>query len=270
MDGRAGTGARIDADAPVETRLTHWTRFVSARFEASSGTIVVEMTTFDPADTLALGEFLFAESESFINDLADMARRDAVSIAASEFEAAEQRMLQAKLALNAFQEAERTLDPGGQAASAQELLAGLQQSVVEQELLLSQQQRALSDDSVLVQRTERRIADLRAAIAEIEADATSQTADGARPLTALMQDFSALSAEAEFAEVAYLSALGSLETARMEADKRRLYFATIVEPGRPELASFPKPVQGTLIALALAVAAWTIGWISVLAVREHT
>ncbi len=261
--------SNISPQAPVEARLKHWKRFVDVRFETSSGTVIVEATTFSPEDTLALGAFLLNESEQFVNELSQLARSGAVSFAQQEYEIAEDRMMQARMALNAFQETERTLDPMGQAESSQSLLAELEQTLLEQKLRLSAQQRELADDSFLVQRTLRRIDDLEAAIADIKNSATSSVGAEERPLTQLVQEFSRLSSEAEFAELSYLSALSSLETARMEADRHKLYLATIVKPGLPEQASFPKPLTGILVALCLALAAWGIGVIGVVTVREH-
>ncbi len=259
----------ISPNAPVESRLKHWIRFVDVRFETSSGTVIVETTTFSPEDTLALGAFLLNESEQFVNELSQLARSGAVSFAQQEYEIAEKRMMQARASLNAFQETERTLDPMGQAESSQSLLAELEQALLEQKLRLSAQQRELSDDSFLVQRTLLRIDDLEAAIADIKNLATSSEGAEERPLTQLVQEFSRLSSEAEFAELSYLSALSSLETARMEADRHKLYLATIVKPGLPEQASFPKPVSGIFIAFCLALAAWSIGVIGIVTVREH-
>lgn len=261
--------SRIAPDAPVESQLKHWTRFVDVRYETSSGTVIVEATTFSPENTLALGTFLLEESERFVNELSQLARSGAVSFAQQEYEIAEERMMQARVALNAFQEAERTLDPMGQAESSQSLLAELEQALLEQRLRLAAQQRELADDSFLVKRTLRRIDDLEAAIADIKNSATSSEGDEERPLTQLVQEFSRLSSEAEFAELSYLSALSSLETARIEADRHKLYLATIVKPGLPEQASFPKPIFGTFIAFCLALAVWAVGVIGVVTVREH-
>ncbi len=263
----------IEPQAPIETRLEHWKRFVSPRFEPASNTVIVRVTTFSPEHTLALGELLLSETGAFVNAFSQLAREDALSFARQELAAAENRMHEARLTLTEFQQRERMLDPRETAASTQGLVYSLNEQLVQQRLTLAEQSATLPGDGIIVQRTRGRISRLEEQIEAIEDVATGkpdQKLEDTRPLAHLLREFTRLSNDASFAERAYLSALTSLEAARIEADRQKMFLATIVPPGLPERASYPRPFNGMLICFGLAFSVWLIGLIGYHTIREHS
>lgn len=265
--------SRIAPNAPIETRQKHWSRFVSAHFEPSLNTITVRVTTFSPGDTQEVSKLLFEQAEAFINEVSRLAREDALFFANQELTKSQERMLAARLALAEFQDAERLLSPEAAASSSLDIIAGLRTQLIQQRLSLTQQRQSLNDDTILVQKSLSAIAILEKQIAQLE-EATTSTARGGtdqgRPLSMLILEFERLSHDTEFAEQSHLSARASLEAARLEADRQKIYLTTIVPPGRPEIASYPAPVFSTLIALSLFGAIWVIFVIGFFSVREHT
>ena len=260
----------IEPGSPIEAQVTHWKRFVDARFEPTSNTVIVAVTAFHPEDTARLSDALLAEADKFVNVLSESARQDAAAFARSEVADAEQRMLQARIAIAEFQEREQMIDPRETAASQQGVAAALREELAFQRTILDRQRQSLGDDTVVVQRTLSRIESIEAEIRRLGEESTVGTEAGdSQTLSQKILEFSRLESEMEFAAQAYQSALVSLEAARVEADRQQLFLATIVPPGLPERASFPKPVQGTLIAAGLLGTVWLIGLIAYFAVREH-
>lgn len=261
-----------EPEAPVEDRLEHWNRFVRARYETTSNTVIVTTTAFSPEDTLLVSRLLLSEASTFVNDLSLLARVDAMEFAQAEVAKAEQNLRAARQALSEFQEKEQVIDPREALASTLSIIAGLREQLTERKILLASQRVGVSADSYLVEKTLSQIAVLEAEIASLQSSATLTTpASGGegRPLTEVLREFDALVIDIEFAELSYTSALASLEAARVEASRQELFLATIVEPGLPEAASFPNPVRGTAIAFVIALALWSIGLIGVQIVREH-
>ncbi|MEM6464242.1 MAG: hypothetical protein AAF724_20235 [Pseudomonadota bacterium] len=68
-----------------------------------------------------------------------------------------------------------------------------------------------------------------------------------RNLSDVVNEYSQLIVEQEFAEKAYTSALSSLETSQAEARREERYFAIVVEPTLPEVALYPKRILNTLL-----------------------
>jgi capsular polysaccharide transport system permease protein len=78
-----------------------------------------------------------------------------------------------------------------------------------------------------------------------------------------------LASEKEFADRNLATALASMEQARIEAMKKRLYLEKVSEPNKPDIAMEPRRIRGILTAFFFGILIW--GIISMLAsgIREH-
>jgi capsular polysaccharide transport system permease protein len=73
----------------------------------------------------------------------------------------------------------------------------------------------------------------------------------------------------ESAEKAYVSALSSLERARVEADRQQRYVAAFVRPTLPEEAPYPRRIVPSITVFAIALVLWALGVLIVYANRDH-
>ena len=93
--------------------------------------------------------------------------------------------------------------------------------------------------------------------------------DAGRALPEMIDRFTELSVEQEFAVKAYTTSLAALETAMQEAQKQERYFAVYVQPREPEIALYPLGAINTLIMLAAASCLWLIGYFAFRSVKDH-
>ena len=264
--------SRLRAGPPIEELTRYWDRMVNSYYESSTGTIIVRVSAFKPPDAYRIAALLLANAEGLVNRLSERARHDSVAFAAQELSQAESRLTDVRAKLKVLQDQESILDPQKTAEMTLTLAAKLKEQIANKNAALSTQRAQLSADAPTVQATRDEIAGLQRELAKVEAQVTalpSKANGGERPLTSVLGAFQQLADEKVFAEKAYQSALTSLETARMDASKQQLYLATIVPPGLPEEASFPKPVRDIALTFGVAMAIWLIGLLSVYSVREH-
>lgn len=263
--------SRLPTDAPVEQLLEHWNTFVKVSFEGANNTVVARVVAFEPQDALALSQALLTHSTDFVNRLSDVARQDAVAFARREIERAEGRLSEARLALAEMQDREALLDPEASASATLSLAAKLREKIADQRATLATQQVQLGPDTWPVRKTLDAIAGLEAELARVEAETTvqDQGPEQGRPLSAILREYQTVRDEVDFAQRAYESALSTYEAARLDADRKQIYLATIVTPGMPEEPSFPKPLNGLLMTAAVAFALWLIGLIGAYAIRDH-
>ena len=131
----------------------------------------------------------------------------------------------------------------------------------------------LSPNTPRARVAEQNIAALEQELADVETRATGQTARNKelseKSLSSMMGEFMPLAEERKFAEKAYLSALASLETARLEAARQQVYLSVIVPPGLPEEADFPRPWRMIGLTALVATTIWLIGLLGVYSIREH-
>lgn len=88
-------------------------------------------------------------------------------------------------------------------------------------------------------------------------------------LSSAVDDYQALLLEQDFAQKAYVSALSSLERARMTADQQQRYLGTFVPPRKPESAIYPRRILSIVVFILLNIVTWAIGVLAVYAIRDH-
>ena len=93
--------------------------------------------------------------------------------------------------------------------------------------------------------------------------------ENGRALPEMIDRFTELSVEQEFAVKAYTTSLAALETAMQEAQKQERYFAVYVPPREPEIALYPLGAVNTLIVFAAATCLWRIGYFAVRCGMDH-
>jgi capsular polysaccharide transport system permease protein len=264
--------SRLRTGPPIEELTRYWDRMVDSYYESSTGTIIVRVSAFRPSDSFRIATQLLANAEALVNRLSERARNDSVAFAEQELSQAEARLTDIRAKLKTLEDQESILDPQKTAEMTLSLAAKLKEQIATKNAALSTQRAQLSADAPSVQATRDEIAGLQRELAKVEAQATalpSKANGGERPLTSVLGAFQQLADDKAFAEKAYQSALTSLETARMDASKQQVYLATIVPPGLPEEASFPKPARQIALTFGVAMAIWLIGLLGFHSVREH-
>ena len=88
-------------------------------------------------------------------------------------------------------------------------------------------------------------------------------------LTTRVGTYEEMAVDLEFLQRAYLSALVTLEAARLEADRQQRYVATFIAPTLPETAAYPLKVRTGLIVFVFSLMLWGIATMTVYIVREH-
>jgi|RhiMethySRZTD1v2_1073278.scaffolds.fasta_scaffold3589123_1 capsular polysaccharide transport system permease protein len=89
------------------------------------------------------------------------------------------------------------------------------------------------------------------------------------PAPAEVANYEELVVDREFAEKAYVSALSSLERARVEADRQQRYVAAFVRPTLPGEALYPRRIVASITVFAIALVLWALGVLIGYAIRDQ-
>lgn len=263
--------ARLDTPLPLEKVIPYWRRMVSIGFDTTSQIVTLQIRAFRPEDALQLANAILRQSEQLINDLSARARTDAVRMAEHELEQSEARLRVARLALRTFREERQEIDPRKKAEARQQIIETLQGELTTARARLQTMRQQLAENAptVLYQRSV--INALEKQIDEERSRAATSTSTSADDSTigGLIADYEALTIDREFAEKAYVSAMGSLERVRFDAARQQRYLATIVAPSLPQHPLYPKSLLNTLIVLAGLFCLWGLAVLIGLAVRDH-
>ena len=88
----------FDADGSAEALHAYWPRRVQVSYDSLAGLIELRVTAFAPGDAQRIAEAIVARATLLINEMSDVARADAISDAAAELAAAEDRLRLARAA----------------------------------------------------------------------------------------------------------------------------------------------------------------------------
>ena len=261
----------FDPDEPIEEFVDYWKKMITVGFDTSSQIVVVEIRAFTPQDAKNVAELVLELSGELINDLSVRARNDAVSFAEKEVARMEKRLRINRQAVRAFREKEQVIDPSKTAESRLTLLGKLEGELGLEKAKLSSLGQFMSKDSprirVLVSKIRALESQVQTERAKLGKD-VSGSASGS--LTGLLEDYQTLLTDQEFSEKAFISALSSLEAARIEAGRQQRYLATFVRPSLPEDALYPRRGLNVFVIFVLSAMLWAIGTLLVYAVRDHT
>lgn len=264
--------ARLPRNAAIEDLVQYWKGQVDAFFDPANGTVTVKVRAFTPADALRLSEAIVAANEKLVNDLSLRARRDALQQSESEVAQAEARLQSVLGDIRAFREREGMIDPSKTAEATGMLTTRLRDELVRANADLSTLRAYMRDDAPSIKVLKARIKSLEAQKRSLAHEATGsgtpdKPQDGA--LTRALGSYERLENERKFAENAYQHSLQSLDRARADADRQRVFVASYIPPSLPEEPLYPRRWRSIGTIALLAFALWGIGSLSLQSIRDH-
>jgi capsular polysaccharide transport system permease protein len=259
--------ARLPPSAPIEDVVRFWQGQVDPFFDPANGTVTVRVRAFTSSDALRVSEAIVAASESLVNELSLRARQDALQQSENEVAHAEARLKAALADVRAFRDREGVIDPGKTAEATGALATKLREELLRANTQLATQRSYMRDRAPPLRALKARI---RALEAQQRSLAHEMTGPG-RPdtLSHVLGGYEQLESEHKFAETAYQHALQSLDRARADADRQRVFVASFIPPSLPEEPLYPRRWRALGTIALLAFALWGIGGLAVQSIREH-
>ena len=259
--------SRLAADATRDERLSYWNWAVKPSFDPETGVIALSVRAYDPATAQKLAEAVLTKSEALVNAMSRRAQDDAIALAMSEVKTAEQRVSAAQDAMRAFRDRSGMLDPASTAGGLQGIVSQLEGEAVKVRAEIAEASTYMSKDAPA-------LVGLRARLAAVEKQLASEKlrlAGEARPdsLTSVAGEYEDLQTESEFARQQLVSAMTSLETARVKAEAKSRYVEAFQIPTLPDEALYPRPFLFTAYVLVGALVLAGLCSLIIAAVREH-
>jgi capsular polysaccharide transport system permease protein len=203
-------------------------------------------------------------SEQLVNQLNERSRQDLVGAFQREVEQTEQQIGKIQTQLTAYRIQQKMLDPKSAATGPLELLAQMTAQQTNARAQLAELIRN-SPNSPQIPLIQTRIASLDKLIGE---QRTKITGDNDSVATALTE-YERLDVQKLLAEKTLASALASLESAKLEAQKQQLYLETIAQPNLADYPLYPKRAISFATVVVSCLLAYGIAWLLIASVREH-
>ncbi len=259
--------SRLSSSATRDDKLWYWQWMVRPSLDPESGIIALSVKAYDPETAKKLAEAVLTKSEELVNTMSRRAQEDAIALAATEVKTAEIRVRKAQDAMRAFRERTGMLDIASTAGGLQGIVRGLEGESVKLRAEIAAASTYMSKDAPA-------LIGLHARLDAVEKQLASEKlrlAGEARPdsLTSFAAEYEALKTESEFAGKQLVSAMTSLETARVKAEAQSRYVVAFEKPALSDESLFPRPFLFTVYVFAGALALATLLSLIIAAVREH-
>ncbi len=250
---------------PEELTKLYMKRVKAGSDSNSQGVIKLTVRTFRPEDSRRINELLLEQSEALVNRFSQRAEADALRVSQGEVQRTAAIVAELTNRATTFRDARQSLDPSKSAAVVTEVIGGLEGQLARANAELAAQRTYLKPESPRLQEQQTRVAAIQGQLGAQRARLTG----GDSSLAPTVAGYERLSVDRDLATKAYGSALSSLETARLDAQKQHVYLVRVVEPNLPEKSTYPLRAVTVLGVFGALLLAYGIGWLIVVGVREH-
>lgn len=250
---------------PAEKLLEYYRDRVGILYNVEDNITRISVTAFSPADAQRINAALIALGEDRVNLLNERAIAAGTELAATDMAAAESELQNVQTDLTRYRDLTGDIDPARNSE-------GAQKQASEQEAVLARERALLNDMARYLDRSSPQMIAMRSRVTELERSLSATEArltGNPKALAQRLARFEELKLKQEFAAKRYDAARITLENARTQAAKQRLFLVSLVKPGLPERPVAPRPWRtGLTVFMALAMA-FGILWLLISGIREH-
>lgn len=240
---------RLDPDASIEKAYKLYSKYVKLGYDPTEGVLRMEVSTADPAVSLAFSKQLIEYAEERVDQLSQEKRQDAVKVAAASLEKAKAERRAAQQRLVVLQEGS-ILDPEGEIANIRALIQNVELQLQEKELALNTQLNNTRPNSARVEALQSQIAVLRTEMEKQKARLTKAT-EKTGSLASQTAAIQIAQADLATADLILQSALETTRQAEIEAGKQVRYLTVSVHPVASEDPSYPRAFESTVVAFLI-------------------
>ncbi|MEC8196237.1 MAG: lipopolysaccharide biosynthesis protein [Pseudomonadota bacterium] len=262
--------ARFRPDSTFEELVEYWQWRINTTYDSTTGIVTFEVQAFDAEMAERLAQLALAAADRLVNELSEKARRDSVQFAAKEVERAEERVRNIRLQLVNFRAERGAVDPMVNAQLDAELMASLETKLVDIQARINALAGSVDADSPMLVQLNRQARALEGQIQQRRALIGQQGGQDSPENTAeALAAYEGLLIEQNFAQQSYASAMVSLETARMDADRQQRYLGVFARPFVPNEPAYPVRVRDFFLVMIAAFALWAISTLIAYTIRDH-
>lgn len=247
-----------------EALYKHYLNFASVEVDPLTSVTTLQVKAYRPEDAQAITQALLHYSEQLVNALNARAETDALQLAKREVAEAEQSLAKAQQQLTIYRFRQQILDPKLTSTSVYGKLNGLTTARTETETQLAE----LTKDSP----NNPGIPSLKARLAALDRqldDTMKSVAGSSDSVAGKLSEYERLTLAQELGTRLLSSAVQSLETARLDAQRKHLYVEHIAEPNLPDYPLYPKRILSFFIVLVSCLLVYGIAWLMIAGIREH-
>lgn len=260
--------SRLASSPTLWDKESFWQRVAQPKIDVDSGivTFTVRAYTPDMAQNIAAG--ILRQGEALINEMNERSRNDAIRLAESEVKVAQERIVKAQKALEAFRDEHKELDPKATATGLQSLVFELEGERAKVKAELAEARSYMKPTAPQVKALEKRLAAVETQLNAEKARIAGNPAGG-NTINSWVSQYENLMIESEFAQKQLTTAMSAYEQARSMALAKSRYLVAIQQPTLPDESRYPRTWIFTLCAFFGFFLIYGLVRLIVASIREH-
>ena len=259
--------SRMDPGVTQEDALAYWRRMVNVYVDSTSGILILNVGSFEPAAALQLTNDLVAASERFLNDLTHRGRLVALADSEAQVHQSASDMATARARLLEFQSRSGILDPVETVTQLGELIGDLRMSQLELQSMIEVGEIAGSVQPARQAERQAQVNIIQEQIDDLEGELTGSSDE--RSVAALLREYEVLRVEEEFTTEVYRMNRSSYEKARRQLEHQQRFIVHVVQPVAAEKPTEPTPLATSATAFGALFVIWGIVMLLIAAVRDR-
>lgn len=258
--------SRLGKSAPFEVFLSYYRSHVTVS-EGLGGYLTVDVQAFDPKFAQALARAIVVASDAMTDQITARARSDEIKVAEDEVAREEDRVRRSRMALAQFQNQHGAEDPERTATQLGDIVGKLESELAATRAQLAESQRDLAPSSPIVIQLKSQISALEQQLHREQSRLAGN--GGGTPYSTLLEQYSALQLEQEFAKSAYLSAQQGLAVVRADVARKEAYLVDFAPPNEPDQPSIYFPLIFTFSVFLILLVIYGFGSLVVGSFRDQ-
>jgi capsular polysaccharide transport system permease protein len=258
---------RIPEDASNEAVYKHFQDHVKIGYDPTEGVIRMEVSALTPEMSRVFSEALIGYAEERVDRVTERKREDQMRGARETFSEAEAKMVEAQQKVLDLQVQLGILDPASETAGIMTQVNAFETQLAEKRLQLSQLLDNERPNAARVAGVEGDIERLQSLVAQLRSQLTEDNDQGS--LASVSARLSMAEVDLETRTIMMQESLQQLEMARVEANRQVRYLSLGVSPVPPDVPTYPKVFENTLIAFLIFGALYLLVSVTVGILREQ-
>ncbi len=259
---------RMPTDISMEAAYKKYEKYVQIGYDPTEGVIRMSVIALTPEKATEFSRALIAFAEERVDQLAAPVRRDQLSIAKFNYDAAEQAVLDAGDKVLDLQKLAGVISPDADASGQMAIVNNLEAQLDQRRLNLAEITRNEAPNQAQVRAIEQDIQSLILRINERRAAMFSSN-DTNSSLARITGELSIAQSNLQMRQMLLQQSLSALDAAQKEASRQTRYLSLAVAPIAPDVPTHPKSLENTLLALALFFGIYIFLSLTVAILREQ-
>ncbi|MFK7857132.1 MAG: hypothetical protein AB8B79_23660 [Granulosicoccus sp.] len=260
------TLSRLSGKASQEDMLDYFRKHVHLLHDSSSDVITLTTRAFDANTAQNIASLVIELSEDLVNQMSSRMEEDALITAREEVDRAGQKVKAASASVAAFRRNNSSLNPAAESSAFLGIVAAIETKLIEARAELDEKSAFMRADSPTIVSLKNRISAISRQLS-LEKGRVAGQSD--LEMGGLIEVYQPLILDQELAQQQYASALNSMELARIEAQRKKQYLVTFIQPSLPDSAIEPHRINRILTVMVFSFLAYLLGGLMWSALKDH-